>query len=146
MNSNREVDDYGQTIRYQNDHMFFKNAIESHPHSPAMRMMTHNKIIRHAAKVMNEEIPNVSFYVDVYTDNVGSAARNKTLSRARAQSVVNALVMAGVAKNRLVARGFGKEHPLCTNATAEGRQCNRRVEVLIRNVNQTDQKNSLQMK
>jgi len=105
-----------------------------------------DKIIRHAAKVMNEEIPNATFYVDGYTDNVGSASRNKTLSRARAQAVVNALVMAGVAKDRLVARGFGKEHPLCTNATAEGRKCNRRVEVLIRNVSQSDQKQSLQLK
>ena len=90
----------------------------------------------HAAKVMNEEIPNTSFYIDGYTDNVGSAAVNKRLSKARAQAVANALVKDGVARNRLVVRGFGKEHPLCSNATPEGRQCNRRVEVLIRSVDQ----------
>jgi len=94
------------------------------------------KIIVHAAKVMNEEIPNTSFYIDGYTDNVGSAAVNKRLSKARAQAVANALVKDGVARNRLVVRGFGKEHPLCSNATPEGRQCNRRVEVLIRSVDQ----------
>lgn len=105
-----------------------------------------DKIIQHAVKVMNEEIPNSNFYIDGFTDNVGSAARNKSLSKARAQAVVNALVKDGVAKNRLVARGFGKESPICTNATAEGRQCNRRVEVYIRNVDQSEQKTNILLK
>jgi len=105
-----------------------------------------DKIIQHAVKVMNEEIPNSNFYIDGFTDNVGSAARNKSLSKARAQAVVNALVKDGVAKNRLVARGFGKESPICTNVTAEGRQCNRRVEVYIRNVDQSEQKTNILLK
>jgi outer membrane protein OmpA-like peptidoglycan-associated protein len=104
------------------------------------------KIISKAAKVMNEEIPSASFYIDGYTDNVGSASRNKALSKARAQAVANALIKDGVAKNRLVVRGFGKAHPLCTNATEEGRQCNRRVEVLIRSVDQQQNKNNMQVK
>jgi outer membrane protein OmpA-like peptidoglycan-associated protein len=104
------------------------------------------KIIAHAVKVMNEEIPNSSFYIDGYTDNVGSAARNKALSKARAQAVANALIKDGVAKDRLVARGFGKENPLCSNATEQGRQCNRRVEVVIRNVDQKQERNSIPVK
>ena len=104
------------------------------------------EIIGRAAKIMNEQIPNSSFYVDGFTDNVGSAARNKTLSKARAQSVVNLLIRYGVSKDRLLARGFGKEYPKCTNSTEDGRQCNRRVEVSIRNVNQRQEGNSLPVK
>ncbi len=83
---------------------------------------------------MNEQPPNSSFYIDGYTDNVGSAARNKALSKARAQAVANALIKEGVNKSRLVVRGLGKDNPICTNKTADGRQCNRRVEVTIRDV------------
>ncbi|HSZ32720.1 MAG TPA: DUF5723 family protein, partial [Puia sp.] len=104
------------------------------------------EIIARAAKIMNEQIPNSSFYIDGFTDNVGSAARNKTLSKARAQAVVNQLIKDGVAKDRLVARGFGKEYPKSPNNTEQGRADNRRVEVSIRNVNQTEKKSSIQIK
>lgn len=93
-------------------------------------------ILTNAAKVMNESIPNSMFYVDGYTDNRGSVAVNKRLSKARAQAVANALIAAGVDRSRLIARGFGKDNPICSNATEEGRQCNRRVEVVIRNLDQ----------
>ncbi len=89
-------------------------------------------IISNAAKIMNEQIPDESFYIDGYTDNVGTVARNKEVSRIRAKAVADALVAAGVAPSRVIARGFGKLHPKCDNATDEGRQCNRRVEVVIR--------------
>jgi outer membrane protein OmpA-like peptidoglycan-associated protein len=104
------------------------------------------EIIDRAAKIMNEQIPNSSFYIDGFTDNVGSAARNKTLSKARAQAVVNQLIKDGVAKNRLLARGFGKEYPKNPNNTEAGRTSNRRVEVSIRNVNQSQEKNSIKIK
>lgn len=102
-------------------------------------------ILTNAAAIMNEQIPNSSFYIDGYTDNRGSVAVNKRLSKARAQAVANALIKAGVAKDRVIARGFGKDNPACDNKTEEGRQCNRRVEVVIRNVNQTEEKNSIKV-
>ena len=104
------------------------------------------EIISRAANVMNTQIPNSSFYVDGFTDNIGNAARNKKLSQARAQAVVNLLIKDGVSKDRLVARGFGNQYPKCTNSTEAGRQCNRRVEVSIRNVNQKQESNSLPVK
>jgi outer membrane protein OmpA-like peptidoglycan-associated protein len=102
-------------------------------------------IIEHAAKTMNEQIPNSNFYIDGYTDNIGSVARNKKLSKARAQAVANALIKAGVDKSRVVARGFGKDNPKCDNKTEEGRQCNRRVEVVIRNINQQKTKQGVKL-
>lgn len=93
-------------------------------------------IIENAAKTMNDVIPNSNFYIDGYTDNVGSVAINKKLSQKRAQAVADALTANGVEKSRLVARGFGKDNPKCSNKTKEGQACNRRVEVVIRNVDQ----------
>ena len=95
---------------------------------------------------MNEQIPNSNFYIDGYTDNIGSVAKNKKISKARAQAVADALVKAGVDKSRLIARGFGKDNPKCDNKTDEGRQCNRRVEVVIRNIDQKKEKQSIRVR
>jgi outer membrane protein OmpA-like peptidoglycan-associated protein len=103
-------------------------------------------ILAHAAKVMAEQIPNSNFYIDGYTDNKGKIAINKKLSKARAQAVANALIAHGVDKSRVIARGFGKDNPMCDNKTEAGRQCNRRVEVVIRNVNQREEQKSIKVK
>lgn len=103
-------------------------------------------ILTHAAQVMNEQIPNSQFYVDGYTDSKGSVAVNKKLSAKRAQAVVDALVAAGVDKSRLKARGFGKDNPICDNKTDAGRQCNRRVEVTIRNIEQREEQKSIKVR
>jgi len=102
-------------------------------------------ILGHAALVMNEQIPNSNLYIDGYTDSKGSVAVNKRLSKARAQSVANALIARGVDKARIVVRGFGKDNPICDNKTDEGRQCNRRVEVVIRNISQQEEQKSIKI-
>ena len=102
-------------------------------------------ILTNAARIMNEQIPNSNFYIDGYTDSKGSVAINKKISKARAQAVANALIAAGVDKSRVIARGFGKDNPSCDNSTEQGRQCNRRVEVVIRNINQKEEKSSIKV-
>lgn len=75
--------------------------------------------------------PELSVYVVGHTDNVGSLASNLQLSRQRAAAVVQALVEGrGVAAGRLVAEGVGPLAPVASNASEEGRQRNRRVEVV----------------
>lgn len=69
--------------------------------------------------------------VQGHTDSTGSAAFNRTLSKGRADSVRTYLGSHGVAKARLTAKGFGPDVPLADNATAEGREVNRRVEFKI---------------
>lgn len=66
-----------------------------------------------------------------HTDSVGSDAYNETLSEKRANSVSNFLVSRGVAFARLDSEGYGETDPLTTNETEEGRQLNRRVEVVV---------------
>jgi len=64
-----------------------------------------------------------------YTDNVGSASYNKKLSQKRANAVMKALVQRGVNPEQLSAAiGMGELNPVASNATAEGRAQNRRIE------------------
>ena len=70
--------------------------------------------------------------VEGHTDAIGSQDYNQKLSEDRAQSVSNYLLKAGIASDRILAvRGFGKLRPVTTNDTPEGRQMNRRVEIVI---------------
>ncbi len=74
--------------------------------------------------------PNSRWQVEGHTDGVGTDAANRTLSDARARSVVDYLVSRGVDASILTARGFGEERPVTSDATVEGRAQNRRVQLL----------------
>jgi outer membrane protein OmpA-like peptidoglycan-associated protein len=69
--------------------------------------------------------------VQGHTDNTGSPVYNQRLSQGRAQAVVDALVRLGVAPDRLLAKGYGADKPLVSNASDAGRAKNRRVQVMI---------------
>ena len=75
--------------------------------------------------------PGLNIEVDGHTDNVGSDEFNQNLSEQRAESVRAYLVVQGVLTGSVTARGFGKTQPVGTNDTAEGRQINRRVELVV---------------
>lgn len=81
-----------------------------------------------------------STYVDVYghTDSRGSEAYNQSLSERRAASVAAYLVRQGVQPARLATRGYGETALKCAETDAAGLQCNRRVEIRISPVTQTD--------
>ena len=81
------------------------------------------------ASVMDAE-PGLRLEVQGHTDSTGTAERNRVLSQERAGAVVAALRLYGVDAGRLVARGFGPDQPIGDNNTAEGRQQNRRVELV----------------
>ncbi|MCP4250515.1 MAG: OmpA family protein, partial [bacterium] len=66
-----------------------------------------------------------------WTDNAGGAASNQRLSQERADSVVTYLVDGGVDGTILTAVGFGEEQPIADNATAAGREQNRRIEFTV---------------
>jgi len=65
------------------------------------------------------------------TDNTGSEEFNMTLSQQRAENVMNFLVEQGIAETRLTAKGLGMTMPIADNSTKEGRQKNRRVDLVI---------------
>lgn len=73
--------------------------------------------------------PNVHMRVEGYTDATGTAGHNETLSEKRAGTVVQYLQGQGIEKSRLTGEGFGPQSPVDTNATADGKADNRRVEL-----------------
>jgi outer membrane protein OmpA-like peptidoglycan-associated protein len=79
--------------------------------------------------------PGMNIEIEGHTDWVGSDAYNEGLSQRRAQAVVEWLVSRGIARERIAAVGRGESEPVATNATASGRQLNRRVEVRRREPN-----------
>lgn len=79
-------------------------------------------------------------YLDVYghTDSTGSDRINQPLSENRATSVADYLASRGVQRARIATQGFGASQPVASNDTAEGRQENRRVEIKIVPVRDTN--------
>jgi len=73
--------------------------------------------------------PDIRIEVAGYTDTTGASATNIRLSQARASAVRSYLASKGVAPDRMIAKGYGAANPIATNATAAGRQQNRRVEL-----------------
>lgn len=69
--------------------------------------------------------------VEGHTDNVGSDELNQKLSEKRAETVRAYLLLQGLAEASVASQGFGKTSPVADNATAEGRQRNRRVEIVV---------------
>jgi len=75
--------------------------------------------------------PKTHLTIGGYTDNTGDAAQNMKLSQDRADNVTAELVKLGVAQDRLIAKGYGEEHPVGDNATEAGRAQNRRISMLV---------------
>jgi len=76
--------------------------------------------------------PDSDILVKGHTDNRGTEQYNQDLSERRAKAVKNYLILRGVAEGRMTAIGFGLTMPVADNATSEGRQKNRRVEIEIK--------------
>jgi outer membrane protein OmpA-like peptidoglycan-associated protein len=75
--------------------------------------------------------PNLHLQVEGHTDSVGSDVYNQTLSEKRAGTVRDYLIQQGILAGSIEARGFGKTVPIASNDTPEGRQQNRRVELVL---------------
>jgi outer membrane protein OmpA-like peptidoglycan-associated protein len=75
--------------------------------------------------------PGLNISVEGHTDSVGSTEYNQHLSEQRAAAVHDYLVRQGVPSRTVGTAGFGESQPVATNGTAEGRQQNRRVEMVV---------------
>ncbi|HEV2348465.1 MAG TPA: OmpA family protein [Terriglobia bacterium] len=75
--------------------------------------------------------PGLTLEIDGYTDSLGGDEFNQTLSEERAGSVRDYLAAQGVSPGSITAKGFGKTNPVASNETAQGRQRNRRVELVV---------------
>ena len=87
------------------------------------------EVLKNLATVLKEM--NVkNFEIDGYTDSDGSDEHNQVLSENRANSVKNFLASQGVTAE-ITTKGYGESRPVASNDTAEGKQKNRRVEIII---------------
>lgn len=75
--------------------------------------------------------PGLHLEVEGHTDAVGSDDYNQKLSENRAQAVRDYLIQQGIPDSSIVSRGLGKTQPVATNDTPDGRQQNRRVELVL---------------
>ena len=93
-----------------------------------IRPTSHASLNKVAALLIEK---NFSLKLAGHTDNTGSLQLNLKLSKDRAESVKAYLVSKGANPSRIEATGYGPNQPIATNATAEGRQQNRRVEFTL---------------
>ena len=93
-------------------------------------------VLGKVANILKEDLPQYSVGIEGYTDNVpikhSGWKSNWELSAQRALSVLYYLVNeGGVSPARVSASGYGENRPVASNGTKEGRQLNRRVEIVI---------------
>jgi len=90
--------------------------------------------------------PEINIELSSHTDSVATHAYNIRLSQRRAESAVNYIIQAGISPTRIVAKGYGEDHPIALNTNAdgtdnpEGRAKNRRTEFKVISINAIDKK------
>ena len=99
-------------------HFAYKSAALDSTSSPVLEQIDH--LLKQHKELM--------LVIEAHTDAIGGTAYNVDLSQARAQTVVEQLASRGVDSERLIAVGHGKNQPIATNKTEQGRAQNRRVE------------------
>ncbi|MDZ7263289.1 MAG: OmpA family protein [candidate division KSB1 bacterium] len=75
--------------------------------------------------------PDIPFEIHGHTDNTGTDDHNLVLSEKRAAAVQQYLLNKGITRSRMTIKGFGRTKPVETNDTEEGRQKNRRVQIVF---------------
>jgi outer membrane protein OmpA-like peptidoglycan-associated protein len=94
-----------------------------------LRPMAREKLAKISGIVL--AYPDLRLAIEGNTDSVGTDAMNQQLSENRANSVRDFLAKENIPGTSMTSRGFGKTQPVATNDTAEGRQQNRRVELVV---------------
>ncbi|HTA64206.1 MAG TPA: OmpA family protein [Xanthomonadaceae bacterium] len=106
------------------------------PAGASLRKDPHVKAQVDALVAFVQEHPDAMIRVEGHTDNSGNPQKNLVLSQQRADALKNVLRAAGIPASRVQAVGLGAEQPVASNATAQGRARNSRVEVIaLRNTN-----------
>ena len=78
-----------------------------------------------------DEYPLATVVLTGYTDNRGSEKKNKELSKKRAESLKNKLMLLGIDEHKIIIKAGGEQNPIADNTTELGRAQNRRVEIKL---------------
>jgi outer membrane protein OmpA-like peptidoglycan-associated protein len=95
----------------------------------SLRPLAREKLAKVAGIVSGH--PALRLDVEGHTDSVGGDEYNQRLSEQRGAAVRDYLTQQGMSSNSVTAKGLGKTQPVASNETANGRQQNRRVELVI---------------
>jgi outer membrane protein OmpA-like peptidoglycan-associated protein len=95
----------------------------------SLRPLAREKLAKISGIVLG--YPSLKLAVEGNTDSVGTETFNQQLSEQRAEGVRTYLTQQGVPESSTTSRGFGKNRPIASNDTSEGRQQNRRVELIV---------------
>jgi outer membrane protein OmpA-like peptidoglycan-associated protein len=95
----------------------------------SLRPLAREKLAKVAGIVSG--YPGLKLDVEGHTDSVGGDEYNQRLSEQRGAAVRDFLIQQGMVVTSVTTQGFGKTQPVASNDTAEGRQQNRRVEIVI---------------
>lgn len=107
----------------------FESGMVFDTESYALKNDTKSNLDKLAATLKKYDDTNI--LIEGHTDDTGEDAYNQKLSENRADAVEDYLVTQGIKNSRVTTKGYGESQPLAENATADGRQKNRRVEVAI---------------
>jgi outer membrane protein OmpA-like peptidoglycan-associated protein len=105
------------------------HGLQFNPDGSVIRRTSY-PILDSAADILKRQ-PNTMVLVDSYCDPTGGKQLNQRLSGDRAVAVATYLEHKGIASDRLIPRGFGATDFVASNATADGREQNRRVELRL---------------
>ena len=116
-------------IKFEPAKNFTLDAVQFDSGKPTLRAASYKELNEIAEYMKWKE--DEHYEIEGHTDNVGKDEDNLKLSQQRAETVKNYLVKKGINANRIMAKGYGATKPIADNATAEGRQKNRRTELII---------------
>lgn len=83
---------------------------------------------------------NATLTIEGHTDNVGTEESNQVLSQKRAETVKSFLISKGFNADKITSKGYGESNPIAANDTEEGKQLNRRVEIMVKSGNNINYK------
>lgn len=101
--------------------------------SSNLKTDSRTKIADIASIVNHPQAADRMLSIEGHTDNIGSPVYNLELSKERANVVMQELAFSNINEERLSSQGFGDKKPIADNNTSEGRQLNRRVDIVILN-------------
>lgn len=123
------------TLALQGDEIVMPEQIEFDVNKATIRDTEQSQRVLGQLLLVLQAHPNITrMRIEGHTDSTGGRAHNNKLSRERAESVAAWLVEHGIDRARLTTVGLADTKPLSSNATAAGRQQNRRTEFHVEEV------------
>lgn len=125
-------------ISYQKiNRLSFQYAVKQH--KPNQQQV---KNLQAISDYIKKDPTVVKVLIDGHSDTNGNSSQNVLLSRLRADEIAQVLISNGITPDLITTRGHGGRYPAASNATAEGREKNRRVMLRLVKVNQSEQSKS----